>query len=50
MKYVEYIKGKEEDNPLKGEEILYSLSNNLKEEIKKDFYGRILKSSKLFNL
>ncbi|EGR31744.1 hypothetical protein IMG5_102980, partial [Ichthyophthirius multifiliis] len=50
MKYMEYIKRQEDDNPIKGEQILNCLSNNLKNEIQKDFYGRILKSSKLFNL
>ena len=32
----------EDDNPLKGLDTLDLISKNLKEEIYKDFYGRIL--------
>ncbi len=43
MKYFEYIKMQEDkDNPLKGQDSLMLISKNLKEEIYKDFYGRIL--------
>ncbi|EAS00879.2 MFS transporter (macronuclear) [Tetrahymena thermophila SB210] len=49
MKFLDYKRMQEQDNPMRGEYILNQLSENLKEEIQKDFYGRILQSTKIFS-
>ncbi|KAL4449975.1 hypothetical protein ABPG74_015094 [Tetrahymena malaccensis] len=49
MKFLDYKRMQEQDNPMRGEYILNQLSENLKEEIQKDFYGRILQSTKVFS-
>ncbi|KAL4499045.1 hypothetical protein ABPG72_016947 [Tetrahymena utriculariae] len=49
MKFLDYKRMKEQDNPMRGEYILNQLSENLKEEIQKDFFGRILQSTKVFS-
>ena len=50
MKYIDYVRTQENDNPLKGQEILGLLSSSLREEIQKDFFGRVLSAFKLFKL
>ncbi|EAS00878.3 cyclic nucleotide-binding domain protein (macronuclear) [Tetrahymena thermophila SB210] len=50
LKHLEFNQQREDDDPIRGMNILESVSKNLKEEVCKDFYGRILQQSKIFNL
>ncbi|EGR31992.1 hypothetical protein IMG5_098180 [Ichthyophthirius multifiliis] len=50
MKYLGYLQQQNENNPVKGKEIFDILPSNLREEIMRDFYLKILKSSKIFTL
>ncbi|KAL4499046.1 hypothetical protein ABPG72_016948 [Tetrahymena utriculariae] len=50
LKHLEFNQQREDDDPIRGMNILESVSKSLKEEVCKDFYGRILQQSKIFNL
>lgn len=47
--YLEYINKKASEAPEKGQQILDLVSENLKHDVYKEFYGRILTNSKLFH-
>lgn len=47
LKYLEYIQHKEKEQPQNGQALVYDLSVNLQQEIKREFYGNILKQFKL---
>lgn len=50
LKYLEYINTQEEERKYleKGEEILQNSSKSLRDEVMRDFFGRILASSEIF--
>ncbi|KAL4495579.1 hypothetical protein ABPG72_014048 [Tetrahymena utriculariae] len=49
LKYLDYVKNKEDQQPLRGQDIVYNLSEELQRQIKRDFYGSILNQYKILN-
>ncbi|KAL4447012.1 hypothetical protein ABPG74_014984 [Tetrahymena malaccensis] len=49
LKYLDYVKNKEDQQPLRGQDIVYNLSEDLQRQIKRDFYGTILNQYKILN-
>ena len=47
-KFLDYQDSRDNDSPEKGVKILNSISNKLKEDVYKEFYGKILNGIKLF--
>ncbi|KAL4427571.1 hypothetical protein ABPG74_012962 [Tetrahymena malaccensis] len=48
LKYLEYLDESQEENILEGYNILNSCSKDIKEDIMKQFYGTVIKKSRLF--
>lgn len=48
LKYLDYIHDKEKDDPKIGMNILNSISKNLREEVQRDYFCKILLKSSLF--
>ncbi|EAR82088.2 cation channel family protein, putative (macronuclear) [Tetrahymena thermophila SB210] len=48
LKYLEYLDESQEENILEGYNILNSCSKDIKEDIMKQFYGSVIKKSRLF--
>ncbi|KAL4509153.1 hypothetical protein ABPG72_018084 [Tetrahymena utriculariae] len=48
MKYLDHMIHKQLESPEKGQEILKKMSKKIRDEIYKDFYGKILQDSKMF--
>ncbi|EAR91993.2 cation channel family protein (macronuclear) [Tetrahymena thermophila SB210] len=48
MKYLDHMIHKQLESPEKGQEILKKMSKKIRDEIYKDFYGKILQNSKMF--
>lgn len=46
--YLEYINKKSHESPEKGQQILDLVSDNLKHDVYREFYGKILMNQKLF--
>ena len=49
MKYLDYIQDKERDDPKIGINILNAVSKNLREEVFRNYFCKILKKSPLFS-
>lgn len=47
--YLDYITKKESESPEKGLKILGMISENLRNDVNKEFYGNILTNSKLLS-
>ena len=48
MKYLEHMYKKKSESPINGQEILKKIPKILRDEIFKDFFGKILQNSKIF--
>ncbi len=48
MKYLDHINNKINEAPEKGQFILKKVSKKLRDEVYKDFFGKILRNSKIF--
>jgi len=48
MKYLDHMIHKQLESPQKGQEILKRMSKKIRDDIYKDFFGKILLSSKMF--
>ncbi|KAL4453073.1 hypothetical protein ABPG74_015304 [Tetrahymena malaccensis] len=49
IKYLEYIQFQKDETHIKGQAIIDQLPSQLSQEIKQEFFGKILHSNKLFN-
>ena len=49
-KFLDYMEHKESESPDKGLNILNTISKKLREEVQREFYGKILNNIKIFKL
>lgn len=48
MKYLDHMIHKQLESPEKGQDILKKMSRKIRDEIYKDFFGKIILNSKMF--